>query len=499
LKSLTLLSLLIASSAHAQDTPTPAPAPASALAPTMSADLRSEYLAGEQVLVQIQARNEGSAPVTIPDLSVRHDLVRFELKLPGGATDNRRTLTEAPSDRTWQIPPRGAREVLLELPASSTLRPGEYQLAIHVALSEGDERTLAPATIRLASPTPVEADLAAGSMHSERGSDLIPWVHKARDGYDLYLYRSSSSEPARARSEDFLARLPAQVDPVLTAARTTEASGRYVVWLHEDRTISYGELQGHQLRNGIQTVSAPWPKVALAARGVTSPEGHLYQPLWIPAPSGDAGELRMLTTTSRGVAYRRIARFQARPEVIETTIDDGGSMHLVTVSGGAVDIYTVRAGTDPDRAAEENLPLRGRRLLAAVPEQPVRAARFGILKAAEGYPGGLALMLLTQTGPEQLTPSWLSLTGQTVRTGAPLVLPEGAQLLDLSPSAAGDVGALMRLASGQLRYVEGDRYQRLTRISGEAALDRTDAGVPYLRSLAAPLATTMLLPETPLP
>ena len=467
--------------------------------PTLSADLRSEYLAGESLLVQLQARNETGEPVSVPDLAARHDLVRFELKMPTGATDNRRSLVEAPSERTWQIPPRGVREALLELPASSTLRPGEYQLAIHVQLAEGDERTLAPHTLRLAAPAPVEVDLSAAAQPSERGSDLVPWVHKARDGYDLYLHHASSAAPDQVRSQDFLARLPAQADPMLTVARSAESRSRYIVWLEEGRRVSYAEIQGSQLRNAVQTVSVPWPRVELAARGVTSPSGHLYQPLWIPAPRGDAGELRLMTTTTRDVAYRRAARLDARPRILETVIDDGGSTHLVAVTGGAVDLYTVRADSDPARAAKENLPLSGKRLLVIEDGQPIQAVRFGILSAGEDYPGGLAMMLLQQTAPGQLTPRWLTFSGEPIRTAAPITVPEGASLVDAVPAASGDVGVLVRVSDRQHHYIEAGQYQRLSGLPGELALDRTDSGAPYLRTAGKPVAARMLTPDTPVP
>jgi hypothetical protein len=451
------------------------------------------------MLVQIKAQNQGSDAITIPDLAARHDLVRFELNLPGGVTDNRRTLLDTPSTQAWQIPPRGIREVLLELPASSTLRPGEYKLAIHVKLAGSDEQMLPPHSLRFAEPAPVTADLSVSALVSDRGSDLVPWVHKASDGYDLYLFRADSDAPQAPRQQDFLARLPGQVTPSLTAVRTTEASSRYVVWLHDQRAISYSELQGHQLRNGIRTITTPWPRIELAARGVTTPAGLLFQPLWIPAPSGDAGELRVLTTTRSGTAYRRVGRFDARPEVIETVIDDSGAIHLFTIAAGNLDVYSVRADDDPERAAAENLPLGGRRLLAATPGQTIHHVRFGLLSAGEGYPGGLAMLLLMEQTPGQLTPQWMTLTGKPIRNGASVTLPEDTTLVDVSPMQSGNVGLLVRTARGQLQYIENDKFQPITGIQSAVALDRTPEGAPLLRSLSKPIATLMLTPEQPLP
>ena len=491
-----LLSLLLLAAAPA----TAQQPAAAAAAPTLRSDLRAEYLAGEALLVRLEARNDTAQTVTMPDLSVRHDLVRFEMKFPSGQTQNRNSRVDEPTPKQWSIPPRGAKEVLLELPAGSTLRPGEYQVAIHIKLAEGDERTLPPQTLRLAAAAPVSADLAASAQPSERTSDLIPWVHKGTDGYDLYLFRADNERPTVQQALDHLARLPAAITPTLTASRAGDPSGRLIVWQESDRRLRYAALEGHRLDGPPGTVDAPWPKIELAAQGATATSGTLYQPLWIPAPRGDAGELRMATVSRRGsAAYRRIGRYDKRPELIQTFVDDAGSIYTLVSHGGDVDLFTVRGDTDAAEAAAENLPLGGRRLQAAKTGVPITAARFAALGEVGAFAGGPAIFVLERPAPGVLAPRWYSLGGKPLDITPPRIgLPDAARLIDVSAAADGTVGALMRLQSGELRYVQGDRYQRITGLSGEMALDRSRDGQPLVRALGAPLLIRALSPDVEL-
>ena len=422
--------------------------------PTLSADLREEYLTGEPMLVRLEARNDSGAAITMPDLGARFELVRFELKLPNGQTQNRVSRPDAESAQTWSLPPRGVREVLLELPASSTLAPGDYKLAVHVRLSDTDERTLPPRDLRLAQPNPVAADLSASAQPSERTADLIPWVHKGAGGYDLYLFRAENSAPNVRLAQDHLARVAAPITPTLTAARSGEPAGRFLVWQEGDRRLRYAALQDHRLDGAPQTLDVPWPKVALAAQGLTTPDGTLLQPIWIPAPSGDAGELRVASVGARGsAAYRRVGRYDRRPELVRSLIDDAGSVHLLVVHGSNVDLYSVKAGADLEVAAKEGLPLGGRRLYTAPSDVPLVDARFATLDRSDSFAGGMALMVLERTTPTVLTPRWLTLGGAALSLPdvGTLRLPDGARLIDLSPAGSGQVGALMRLGAGELR------------------------------------------------
>jgi len=461
---------------------------------TLSADLRAEYLAGSPMLVTIEARNETSQTITVPDLSVRHDLIRFELRTPSGELQTRRTLVENPVDKQWSIPPRGKREVLLEIPSASTLKPGEYEVAVHFTLGE-TEHALEPRAIRLSRPAPVAADLTVAALPSERSGDWTPWLHKAGEHYDLYLHRTTIADPTRTASEDYLTRLSTLAEPSLTAARPADASDRYVVWAEGARSIGLARLQGHRLRATPQLLDAPWPAVSLAARGATGSDGRLYQPLWIPAPRGAAGEIRVLVAGVDGQAsYRKLGRYSQPPDFIRTVVTDAGSALFLLTTDGHLDLYTVQP--NDTRADQESLPVPGERLLTAEHGTPIRDARFTILPSTASFAGGLAMLGLFAT-EDGLQPRWMGLSGAPITSGSPIALPAGATLVDVSPNGLSAPGLLLRLESGVLRYQEGGFYQDLGRIQGAVALDRTN-GAALLRTISKPIAAIPLQPTTPL-
>ncbi|MDG1484491.1 MAG: hypothetical protein P8R54_33200 [Myxococcota bacterium] len=462
---------------------------------TLRADLRTEYLAGSPLLVTIEARNDTAAPITLPDLSVRHDLVRFELRTPSGEMQTRRTLVENPAEKVWSIPPRGKREVLLEIPSASTLKPGDYEIAVHFTLGD-TEKALEPQTIRLARPAPAAADLEVGSLPFERAGDWTPWLHRSGDAYDLYLHRTPVTDPLGTESEDYLTRLTAgSSPPSLSASRSADLSNRYVVWMEDERTIGLARLQGHRLRAAPRSIASPWPKVSLAARGATAADGRLYQPLWISAPRGPSGEIRVLSADENGsTSYRKLGRYEQPPEQLRTIVTDAGDALFLLVQRGHLDLYTVQSGDE--RAESEGLPVPGQRLRSADPAATVQDVRFTLLPASEAYAGGLAILgLFAVEGG--LQPRWMGLSGAAIKTGATIPVPEGSTLVDFSPNGMASPGLLLQLSNKTLRYQEGGAYQSLGTLEDVVALDRSD-GVPLLRRLDAPVTAIPLKPETPL-
>ncbi|MEL6348048.1 MAG: hypothetical protein AAFV53_33380, partial [Myxococcota bacterium] len=426
------------------------------------------------------------------------DLVRFEMKSPDGSVQNRSNRLEAPSDAQWEIPPRGMREVLLEMPSSGALKPGRYELAVHLDLEPSDI-TIGPATLQIVSPQPVAADLRLPALHGERTQDTVLWLHKGADGYDLYLIDGIVQKPGAYRGQYHLARLSDAVSPMLTATRSADNRSRFLVWMHDDRTLGYARLQDHRLRTPPQRLSVAWPRITLAARGMTAPDGALYQPIWIPAPRGDAGELQMMVLSAAGrPTYRRIGRYNAQPGIIRSMIDDSGSMHVLVVNDGAIDIHTVRSGDTA--GAEKGLPIGGRRMLASTPDQPLVDARFGLLNADGDNPGGLSLVILQRTADgAAVTPRWLSLAGRELKTLPPIPLSPDDTIVDMIPAPSGTVGVLARSPQGRARFIEDGRYQNLSRLAEDVALDRDSQGKPFLRSLEKPASAQNLAPKTALP
>jgi hypothetical protein len=296
-------------------------------------------------------------------------------------------------------------------------------------------------------------------------------------------------------AEDYLTRLSVASPPSLTAARSADSADRYLVWTEGERSIGLARLQGHRLRAAPRSIEVPWPKVTLAARGATAADGRLYQPLWIPAPRGTAGEIRVLIADGGGeTSYRKLGRYTQPPTLTRTVVTDAGAALFLLLQSGHLDLYTVQSGDE--RADRESLPVPGSRILAADPAAPIRDVRFTLLPASEAFAGGLAMAALV--GVEGgVQPRWMSLSGSVITTGATIPIPSGATLVDVSPNGMESPGLLLRMADGSLRYQEGAVYQSLGKPDGELALDRTD-GVALLRRIGTPITTTALKPETPL-
>ena len=331
---------LLAAPALAESPPASAPTqPSPAIRPVLSADLRAEYLAGKPVLIRFDVQNPSAEPTTFADLSSRPHLVRFELTGPDGKVQHRfNTPPETDDGRQWALGPRGRRQVLLQIPSSGGFKPGQWQVAITV-LDDAGEVRLDPHTFILSKPRPVSASLAHDPLGSERSGHQAIWLHKAAEGYDLYLHHSQGTRPERTLGEYYLVHLDTRIEPVLTHSRPLERSGRHVYWQQDDRTIAYLQLDGQQVRGRIATIQVPWPTVSVVSRGATDPNGDLHVPLWVPAPKGSGGELRVASVRGQdGARFRSVVRLPRPPAWVESTVDASGDLRLLIAHDGFLDL-----------------------------------------------------------------------------------------------------------------------------------------------------------------
>ena len=455
-----LLALLLALSgapALAQS-PDPAPGAAADATPTAAgwtAELRAEYLAGERIRVPLTVRNDGTAPLTVPDLERRPWLVDFAFDAGKGELEHRRT--KAPATDPGQqltVSPRGQRRTLLEVPTSGAMKAGDYTLLVSLLDDAGAPSAVARRAIRIAPSHPVSADLSGGVGGADRTQLQSVWLHKAAEGFDLYLHVADGRRPDRELGSFHLAHLDREVAPRLARARGADVGNRHVVWMQGPRAIGMVQLQGLQLREAPRAIELPWPTAELAAAPLTDAAGALHVPLWIPAPKGDAGELRVLTIGERGrPSFRRLARFDERPTAVRSVVDDAGTAQIAVVQGGALDLYTVRGdgGTEP-------LPVPGRRLLRVGEGSRIRLATFGVRPAEGAVAGGLALMALVE-GPEGWTPTWVGLQGGTPRPLAPYPVAPGQAPLALVPQGLAPPALIVSGAGGAQLWQDARRVE----------------------------------------
>lgn len=374
----------------AQDVPAPVELPdgpanmaVSAAGLEISADLHPAYLAGHRLVVTVKATNPGPDPLDFPKLEERPHLVSFELVSAGGKKQTRfSTPPDEDDDLRWTLPSRASRQVAVELPSAATLKQGTYQLT--VAVADGDERiAIGPVPVVLEAPRPVAADVPDGG--SAALGWQLPWVHQGSAGHTLYLLTVPDEQPDSRGYQWQLAQLPGPAVPTLALGRPSDGGSRYLYWRSGDRSLSFARLEERRLRHEPRSVSLPYPRWEPLARGGGDAASGLHVPAWIPAPSGEAGEVRVISIDTRGQPrFRKVAAFDSMPQA-STWVDSAGRLRLLLLHSGELDLYTL------DTGAEGQLPAEGRRLIP----QAVRADQVQLFSGpsvADATPGSGALV-----------------------------------------------------------------------------------------------------------
>jgi hypothetical protein len=433
----------------------------------LSADLRSSYLSGQDLLITLRVDNREDEPLEFPRLDERPHLVSFVLRSSAGRKETRSTpAPDEDEDLRWVLPPRGTRQVSLQLPSGATLRPGPYQLSLRVQ-AEDETLTLGPVEVTLDPPAPSAADLGAGGEGVALLGWQSPWVHAGKAGHQLYLHTMDNRAPGARGYHWYLTELDQAVQPWLSSSRATESASRYLYWI-DGRSLVFARLEGHSLRHQPRLVTLPYPRWELLGRGGSDPSGGLHVPVWIPAPSGEAGEVRVVSVDPRGQPrFRKVVGMDTVPSSA-SWIDGAGQLRLLLLHEGKLDLYTV--GTGEDATA----PVTGRRLIPrplregevqiAAPERrggsgtgalvsdhiagfvmrhlspldppPVLGVRFGVLPERGDHAGGTAVFAWLgdhQREGARVVGVWMALDGRVVASVPGMMLPDGHELVQVLP------------------------------------------------------------------
>ncbi len=455
--------------------------------------LRSEYLTGQPIVVPVRIWNPGATTLTAPDIERRPWLIGFTFKLSEGELERRRTTPpETDPGQTLRLAPRSQRRTLLQLPLGDTLKVGEYDLQVQIEY-EANIRAIATRTVQVAQPHPVEADLLRGVSAARRSTDHTVWLHKATDGFDLYLSPASGIQHGRTR---WLGRLPDQIRPTLTESSSAEGGTRHVVWQAGDRGIGWLPVETLGVESTIQSLETPWPTIEPVGQPATDGAGNLHVPIWIPGPKGKNGEIRVLTVMDRGaVSYRRAAAFKIRPVSVSTTVDDAGSVQLLVATEQAIDLYSIRTTAD----THTDLPIPGRRVLRAEEGSQIAQAQFGLLPSSNTTAGGLSILSTAQVGAV-LRSQWTSLRGATIHSVPDTPLPENGLLKDVLPGLDHKtVGYLFKIDTRTAQYVEAEkRFTFEESLHGDWGLSRrTDGSAVLTRTAKEAVFVTKVLRATP--
>jgi hypothetical protein len=442
----------------------PAPAAAPVVTPTsvevrtaaglvVRADLREEYLTGSPILATITVSNPGEAPVAFPDLTSRPWLVRFQLDAAGRKTERYTTPPATDPGKTWTIPARGQRRVLLEMPSSSGFSPGDGTLAVTIADPAGAV-VLGPRPVKIAAPKPVGGAVVHEPTIASAVGAQLPWLHQGAGGFDLYLVQFDKKAPTRALGQYFLARLPSKVEPILSRSRPSDATSRYLYWKSGATTFGYARLEGSALAGAPRTVAIAYPNAEPLGRGATDANGGLVVPLWIPAPKGAAGSVQALCIDERGsTVLRKVADLPARPEVVATAVDAGSNLLVALGHAAALDLYKVDPSLPPE------LPARGTRVTKLEGGARVAAAGFDTIPDQPSGPGGLSLVsVVARTGADGAVMArtrWSDLSGKAVVEGPEAPWRAPGTVSGLLTSGLGATYLLSRDSSGANWYTPG--------------------------------------------
>ena len=411
--------------------------------PQITSSMPALQLTGAPMIVDLQIRNPSPAEMQLPSLAAHPDLVRFELKYQGRRERRYNTAaTDGPAQQ-WILQPGDERELRLEIPASAGLEAGPYSVLVQL---EHDKlpRAQAVHTLSRQSPQPINGDLSG--IHASPGSrhQDVAWVHQAGSSHHLVLHH----QQAGRTYELVLSELSGPHQVWLSHSRLDSLGERSILWKDGPQTIQVLRLRGQRVRGSIQAHDLPWPEVEIAGQPITDHSGILRVPIWIPAPAGPGGELRLASfIDSTGPSTQRIARLDRRPSQVLSTLNAAGAGCYILVRPEAVDVYTAQDG--------DTLPLSMRPLWR--PQTDARALRvaMGTLSPLERHPGGTALLLAARW-PDGIATQWLSLTGSPLQ--APALTADLGTLTQLIPMDQ-DWPALVFTDDGATQILVGAQTQ----------------------------------------
>jgi hypothetical protein len=440
-------------------------------------ELRDEYIHDEPMLIPISLVNPGSERIEIPDLATRPWLVEFHLVLPTGNDQVRKNATpdEDPGTRL-SVTPRGQRMVLLEVPASSSLKAGEYSMEVWIRLP-GETLVLPKVKLSILPAQPLAVDLSP-QQHPASQTEPLPslWLHKGLNGNDLYLHQSNGKYPTRMISDIFLFSSASVIEPTLSASRARETSSGHVVWQDGPRAVQILRLERSSTPGAPTKLELPWPRIQLVARGITSSKGELHLPMWVPAPRGAGGTMQIVRINERGEpVFERLGHFEEQPELSLSMIDDAGRPHLLLVHSGNLDRYSPRL----ENPSGQKLPVPGTRLMRSRVDHTVIDLQVVALPDSSNRTGALAL-LLTSLHEQQLHHRWISLTGSLLQEQS---TPIGEQqVLAVVANGWGPPGLATRTAVGETVLIDqGRSYPLSLPAKGDWQLYRSHDGTIHQR------------------
>jgi hypothetical protein len=372
-------------------------------------DLHAEYLEKLPISLRIKVGNPGNTDIDVPDLSKQPWLVEFNLVLPDGTRQKRKT-SPGKSSATWSIKPGGQKDVWIEIPSSASLPAGSYSMELAIPALDyklGHRFQVAEPSIGSIVP-----------FRSLVGELSVIWIHNGEGGYDLYQYRQGQHR--------FLLRTDKKPpDPQWSQGNAVAA----LIW--RDNALLQTCLIDEEV--SCKKIAMPWPGAETLDSISIDEEGTLHIPIWTPNPGGRTGSLWLMSIDrKKRTNFRKLHNNGERPEYLEVAYQQSGVPIYLLLDNKGVETYQFNGTGKP------SLPLVGRRILLGNPESPILHTTFSI------HPEhGLSIFMVRQLS-SGIVGQWFSL--ESKKLGPPIMLqwPPGISFEDISPlhSSAYGLGRL---------------------------------------------------------
>ena len=328
---------------------------AHASVPEITSNIRSEYIQGQPIAVQIIFRNQDDTTLEIPNIEMESWRIEFQIKDSKGQKQTRSTRPdEAPPPSKWTIKQRQSRSLWVELPAGQGLKPDQYTFSFSIDL-DGENYQSPDFELQIQKPNPIATDLTLVDHPLSHQNNPNLWTHQGMNGYSTYLHIGHTNHHGQTLFHDFVFKTDAPHQPKLSIAQN---GTRHILWQQSPKQIQYLTLQNNVPRHQIQQLAVPWPAAEMVGSPVSAPNGTPQFLLWVPSPS-EGGELRWCSVMRNGIPiYRKLTQLDHKPRRISISMNDRGEALIALMDQMNLLLFTaIEANERP------NIPLKGEQLL----------------------------------------------------------------------------------------------------------------------------------------
>ena len=431
---------------------------ANASIPKVSTNIRSEYLQGHPIALQITFRNQTDKTVEIPNIELESWRVEFQITDSNGQTQTRSTRPDVyPKPTKWIIDQRQSRSLWLVLPAGQGLKSDQYTVSFSIDLEE--EKYQSPDyKIKIQRPNPVSTYLNLVQHPLSHQNNPSLWTHKGTDGFSTYLHIGHTNNHSQTLFHDFVLKTKDHYHPKLSI---TQNGTRHLLWQPTPKQINYLTLQNNVPRHQVQQLAVPWPHAEIMGSPITAPDGTPQFLLWIQSPS-TGGELRWCTVLSNGIpVYRKLTQLDEKPKQLSISMNDRGEALIALMEHKDLVLYTaIEANERP------NIPVKGKKLNQI--DFPVIDLQFSVHPEK-----GQVLQLLTHQNTSEWSQVTFTLNGEQM---ADIQIGKGAlQRESVSFSAHHSQPAVAVEGKELILYING-MAKTIERPGFEWSLDRDQSG-----------------------